>query len=218
MTTLIQDSNATEVHRPGPRGGGTDVRSEILWAARELFAEQGFRGTTIRAVAARAGVDVALVPYYFGNKDALFGAALDTAGDVSARLDELFVGDPAGLGERLVLGIDAMLSDEQSGAAMLALMRSAVAEGPGRQEAMNFASAVIVATYRRHIEMPDATLRASLAASQMIGFALARHVFIIEPLASMSSADAAANVGPTLQRYLLGPLPEACGSDRKLQS
>jgi AcrR family transcriptional regulator len=215
VTTLTQ---VAETHRPGPRGGGTDVRAEILWAARELFAEQGFRGTTIRAVAARAGVDVALVPYYFGNKDALFEAALDTAGDVSARLDELFVGDPASLGQRLVLGIDAMLSDEGSGSAMLALMRSAVAEGPGRQAALIFANAVILATYRRHIETPDAALRASLAASQIIGFALARYVLNIEPLASMSSTDAAANVGPTLQRYLLDPLPEACESARKLEA
>lgn len=212
MTTLTQDSKVAEIHRPGPRGVGTDARGEILWAARELFAEQGFRGTTIRAVAARAGVDVALVPYYFGNKDALFEAALDTAGDVNSRLDELFVGDRASLGVRLVLGIDEMLSEQSSGSAMLALMRSAVAEGPGRQAAMHFANTVILTTYRRHIDTPDATLRASLAASQIIGFALARYVLGIEPLASMSSAAVAAIVGPTLQRYLLDPLPDACSA------
>ena len=52
-------------------------RSEaaILKAAQELFAETGFERTTIRAVAARAGLDPALVMQHYGSKEGLFAAA-----------------------------------------------------------------------------------------------------------------------------------------------
>jgi hypothetical protein len=58
--------------RRGRRPGAPDTRAAILAAARELFAANGFSGTTIRAIAAAAGVDAALVHHYFGAKDDLF--------------------------------------------------------------------------------------------------------------------------------------------------
>ena len=51
------------------------TRDRILTAARSLFAAHGFTRTTLRAVAAEAGCDVALIPHYFGNKQGLFDAA-----------------------------------------------------------------------------------------------------------------------------------------------
>ncbi|MFC7639949.1 helix-turn-helix domain-containing protein [Streptosporangium lutulentum] len=48
----------------------------ILEAARALFAERGFERTTIRAVAASAGVDPALVMQYFESKQELFSRAV----------------------------------------------------------------------------------------------------------------------------------------------
>ena len=44
----------------------------------------------MRAVAEGAGVDVALVPYYFGNKDGLFAAALELPVDPHQKIDEIF--------------------------------------------------------------------------------------------------------------------------------
>ena len=55
------------------------ARTRILDAARALFAVHGYTGTTLRAVAADAGCDVALIPHYFGNKQGLFDAATDLA-------------------------------------------------------------------------------------------------------------------------------------------
>ena len=60
----------------GRRPGAPDTRAEILGAARSLFAARGFAGTSVRAIAAEAGVDPALVHHYFGTKDDLFVAAL----------------------------------------------------------------------------------------------------------------------------------------------
>lgn len=50
----------------------TDKKLHIINHAVELFAEKGFEGTSIRDLAARAGVNVAMVNYYFGSKEKLF--------------------------------------------------------------------------------------------------------------------------------------------------
>lgn len=55
-------------------GVGGDTRESILDAAEDLFSKHGFYGVTIREVAREAGVDTALVHYYFGAKRDLFDA------------------------------------------------------------------------------------------------------------------------------------------------
>jgi AcrR family transcriptional regulator len=53
---------------------GVDARELLLDAALALFAEQGVAGTTIAAIAAKAGVTSAMVHYYFTNRDQLVDA------------------------------------------------------------------------------------------------------------------------------------------------
>jgi len=62
--------------RPSKKGaaGTADTRESILDAAEDLFSKHGFYGVTIREVAREAGVDTALVHYYFGAKRGLFDA------------------------------------------------------------------------------------------------------------------------------------------------
>ncbi len=62
--------------RTGRRAGESGTSEAILEAARTQFAEHGYRGATIRAIAAKAGVDPALVHHFYGTKEALFAAAM----------------------------------------------------------------------------------------------------------------------------------------------
>ena len=62
--------------RPDARPGNSDTRDRILTSARELFARNGIDKTSIRSIAAAAGVDAALVHHYFGTKQQLFAAAI----------------------------------------------------------------------------------------------------------------------------------------------
>ncbi len=57
-----------------PKGQGPDLRQAILDASEDLFSRHGFYGVTVRQVASEAGVDTALVHYYFGAKRELFDA------------------------------------------------------------------------------------------------------------------------------------------------
>ena len=55
----------------------SDKKDHIINTAIELFAERGFEGTSIRDLATKADVNVAMVNYYFGSKDKLFEALVE---------------------------------------------------------------------------------------------------------------------------------------------
>ena len=68
----------------------TDKKEHIMKAAIELFAEKGFDGSSIRDLASKADVNVAMVNYYFGSKDKLFEAIVEyKASFMRGRLDEI---------------------------------------------------------------------------------------------------------------------------------
>ena len=59
-------------------GRPTEVdKKKILKVARSLFAEYGFSGASTRLIAEKAGCNVAMVGYYFGNKEGLLDQILD---------------------------------------------------------------------------------------------------------------------------------------------
>ena len=88
--------------RRGRRPGSPDTRAAILAEARALFAANGYAGTSVRAIAAAAGVDAALVHHYFGTKDDLFLAALELPVDPREALRPVVEGGVDGAGERLL--------------------------------------------------------------------------------------------------------------------
>lgn len=64
--------------RPGrPRGSGGSVKKELIRSARSLFAERGYAAVSLRALAKAAGVNPAMVHYYFGDKQGLYEAVLE---------------------------------------------------------------------------------------------------------------------------------------------
>jgi AcrR family transcriptional regulator len=67
-------SASPEFDRIGPRSGAT--RERLLDAAEHLFAERGFDGTSMRALAQTAGASLSAANYHFGSKEGLVHAAL----------------------------------------------------------------------------------------------------------------------------------------------
>ncbi len=58
-----------------PRSDGLEARTRLLRSGLRLFAEQGFAKTSTREIAAAAGVNIAAISYYFGDKEGLYRAA-----------------------------------------------------------------------------------------------------------------------------------------------
>ena len=191
----------------GRRPGGPDTRGEILAAARESFAHKGFAGTTIRAVAAEAGVDPALVHHYFGAKDDLFLAALQIPVDPRVLVPTVFEAGVAGAGERLVRLLLSVWDDPTSRLPLIALVRSTLVEEAPDTLLQQGILRMVLQPLRSALPAEEADRRVQLVASQMIGLVMTRYLLALEPLASMPVEDLVAWVAPTLQRYLDGPLP-----------
>ena len=190
----------------GRRLGAPDTRAEVLTAARSSFAEKGFRGTTIRAVASAAGVDPALVHHYFGSKDDLFVAALQIPVDPREVLAPVVDAGPDGAGERLLRTFLSVWDDPELQPGLVALARSLVSDDSASLVRDGFIP-VVVGPVLASLVRDRPEVRIPLVASQIIGLIVARYVVALPPLALMPAEDVVARIGPTLQRYLTGDLP-----------
>jgi AcrR family transcriptional regulator len=97
-----------------PRGrprGNPPTRESIVSAARALFLERGYRGTTLRAVAGAAGVDPALIAYHFGSKKGLFADVMQFHCVNALAVDDVLGGDPATLPDRLIDAVTNLWED-----------------------------------------------------------------------------------------------------------
>jgi AcrR family transcriptional regulator len=192
--------------RRGRRPGAPDTRAAILVAARTRFAEQGFGGSTIRAIAAEAGVDAALVHHYFGSKDDLFLAALEIPVDPREALAPVIEGGAEGAAERFLGVFLDVWDDPELQPGLVAFARGVMDPGGSRLLSEGFLPVVLQPIGRGlGIDRPDH--RMPLVASQVIGLILLRYVLQVEPLASMPRDRLVATYAPTLQRYLTGVLP-----------
>ncbi|MEU4369575.1 TetR family transcriptional regulator [Micromonospora chersina] len=196
--------------RTGRRPGNPDTREAILTAARATFADRGFDAASIRAIATAAGVDPALVHHYFGTKEELFRATVAIPVDPAELVPRVLAGGRDEVGERLVRTFLAVW-DSPVGTAAVALLRSAVSNQWTARLLREF---LVTQVLRRVVEQLDldpaeTPLRGALVATQIAGLAMMRYVIRLEPVASASPDTLAATIGPTLQRYLTGPLDSA---------
>ncbi len=195
----------TSKRGPGRRPGGPDTRGEILAAARTEFAARGFDGTTMRAVATSAGVDAALVHHYFGGKDDLFLAALEIPVDPRVVIPEMLRPGIDGIGERLVRMFVSVWDDPESRKPLLAVFRSALTSEAGADLLRGGMMRMVFEQVAEGIGASEAPMRAQLVGSQMTGLVIMRYVLAVEPIASMPPDQLVRWLGPTVQRYLVGP-------------
>lgn len=85
----MANASALSRRKAAQRSDGAATRAKILESAGELFGAQGFGSTTSKAVAKRAGVDLASINYHFGSRDGLYEAVLVDAHRRFIALEEL---------------------------------------------------------------------------------------------------------------------------------
>ena len=191
--------------RTGRRAGNADTRQNILAAARAHFSEVGYDAATVRDIALAAGVDAALISHYFGSKEGVFLAAVEFPADPAEFIPRLLAPGLDGLGERLVRFF-VETWDSPAGRPMLAIIRSVVSSERAAVALREFVTQEVLGRLAAAIDLDEPELRATLAASQLIGIAMLRYVVKVEPLASASPNDVATWVGPVVQRYLTDPV------------
>ncbi|MCC7366117.1 MAG: TetR family transcriptional regulator [Dehalococcoidia bacterium] len=198
---MVSSSN-----RPGRRPGPSATREAILAAARAAFTAHGYDGATIRAVAAAAGVDPALVLHYFGSKRGLFAEAAALPFDPATAIPAIIAGDPATAAERLLRFFLAAWDSGQSRDGLLALLRAAVNDEQAAAMFRARFAGELLGRVAAQLPGPGVEVRVGLVGSTLAGLVFARYIVRLEPLASLPAEGVVAMVAPTIQRYLTGPL------------
>ncbi|NUP60270.1 MAG: TetR/AcrR family transcriptional regulator [Pseudarthrobacter sp.] len=200
----LPDSGAA---RRGRRGGATESRDQIVDAARRLFAEQGFEGTSLRQVARAAGVDPAMIHHFFRGKDELFALSVELPADPEQVLAGMAGSDP---GERaqLIVGTVLRMWEGPAQPGLLAFLRGTIGSKAKTALLREMVTRRVISRIVAGVPgTPDElALRGNLVATQMVGLMMVRYVVRLEPLASLSPEEVVRLTAPNVQRYLTGPL------------
>jgi AcrR family transcriptional regulator len=174
-----------------PRGrprGGSDARERVLAAARARFEQHGYAGTTMRAVAADAGVDVALVSYHFGSKQGLFAAAMALALGPAQVLGSVLDGDSAALPERILTAVLNTWDDPRSVGPLTTLISTALHDDDVLRAFQEYAEREIVHRLADRLGGPHATERATAVVAVVVGLVVSRWVLRLPPAAEADPA------------------------------
>ncbi|MGB8390791.1 TetR family transcriptional regulator [Mycobacterium sp.] len=191
---------------PGPRDERGVLAARIVAAAREEFAEHGFAGTAIRSVARAADVDPALIYHYFGSKEGLLDAATAPPQKFLDAVATTWATPKADLGKQLIRTVLGAWTDEDVGPALRAVILTAAHETRTREKLRLIVERGLIGGSTLGDDEAERLRRSGLIASQLIGFALLRYVWKIEPIASMPDDEVVAAVAPNLQRYVDGDI------------
>jgi AcrR family transcriptional regulator len=189
MTTPRPSSRAEQRRR-------TEAR--ILDAATQVFFSDGYDRTTIRAVAAAAGVDAGLVMHYFGSKHELYRRVID-----AAPVPELG-GTPEEAAEQILAGITDRLASAP--VASLALLRSMLTN-PEAASAASSGIARYEAQIAQAIPADDADLRAAIISAITLGITVSRHLIETDELATADPAHVIRLLRPCMLSLTAQPDP-----------
>jgi AcrR family transcriptional regulator len=192
----------TAAEPAGEQGGGRRsdrTRAAILTAARERFAADGYERATIRAIAADAAIDPAMVMRYFGNKEKLFAAAAE----FDLRLPDLSHLPADEVGAALTNHFLDRWEDDES---LKALLRASVTHEVAAERMRQLFAEQLGPVIAAQADPASAATRAGLVATQALGFALCRYVLALPPVAALTREEAVAWLGPTITRYLTGKI------------
>lgn len=181
-----------------------EVRRRVLDTAQALYARQGYVSTTIKGVAAAAGVAPDLVRRYYANREELFAAAMRLPFDPATAIAQMLAPGIDGLGERLVRVTLRMLDEPETRDQIVAMVRDGAGAAKAAVTVREWLESVIIDRVAAVLGVPDARMRVTLATSYLLGVAGARYVMRLEPLASASEDEVVRLVAPAVQAALTG--------------
>jgi AcrR family transcriptional regulator len=190
--------------RTGRRPGPSSTRAEITAAAARRFAAAGYDATSLRQVAADAGVDPALVRRFFGDKEQLFTAVTSALIDPERAVAAVADGPPEAAGERLLRYFLSLLGDVSRPGPLLGVIRSAVTSEHAAGLLRRFLAGQVLREIAVSFPSGRPEFGAALAASQLVGLAVARYAVRLPPLTAADTEELVSAIAPVLQYYLTG--------------
>jgi AcrR family transcriptional regulator len=187
----------------GRRPGPSSTRAAILRAAQRRFIADGYERTTLRAIAADARVDPALIHYFFGTKQDLLAAAMRLQVSPARVLAGVLAGPREEVPEALLRNLLTVWDDPRTGPPLVALVRSALVDERVAELLRGFVRAAIAEPLAAHAGPPDGASRATAATTVIMGLILGRYLLRAEPVASASPDQIVALLAPQLRTALL---------------
>lgn len=186
----------------GRRPSNPDTRNDIVATARRLFANSGYDKTSVRDIAAGAGVDPALIRHYFGSKAELFRSTMGWPFDPAEISAHIADGDRDEIGARLTRVFFTAWERPDSGASLLAILRGAATHDESAALVRQFIQGQLYPQMAKLLTGSDTELRVDLAMGQLLGIAYLRHVLQVEPIASAPVDELIARVAPIVTAHL----------------
>ena len=186
-------------------------RDAVLSAAKERFATEGYEKTTLRAIARDAHVDPSMVLYLFGSKEELFRESLRLIIDPEVLVAALTgaTDDEPDIGTRMVRTYLRIWETPDTAATVRAMLQSATSNSHAHDAFRGFMQNYVLTAVSGVLGGGEqARLRATLAASQLVGTALLRYVIEVPPLATLPVEEVVALIAPTVTRYLTADASE----------
>ena len=212
---MSNQKGPTASPRRGRRPGSESTRQKVLDAARARFASDGFAATTIRRVAADAGVDASQVMQFFLSKDDLFAAVMAVPPSALEKFNTAFDGPDDHLGERVVRAYLAAwegAADESQ--PLMAMLRGAIVNNHASAQLRDFIQSRLLHGAKRR-NRDDAMFRAGLASSMLVGIIISRRIIGVHVLVAADTEQLVAAVAPAIQQILVGSPPHSAQMRRE---
>ncbi len=195
----------------GPKRGRGVLPAQIVAAARGSFAEHGYASTSMRSVADDVGVDPRLIGYYFSSKRALLEACLIPPAGFLDGVARATSSDLPTRGRSLVRFLLTSWERPASAEVLRSILLTAAHEPIALERLRQIIHGSLVNAVAANLDDDERVLRGGLIATQMLGLALTRYIWRIEPIASLPANDVLHYIAPTIQRYLTGELEPGLG-------
>ncbi|MYS86042.1 TetR/AcrR family transcriptional regulator [Embleya scabrispora] len=182
--------------RGRPRGN-PPTRALVAEAARGLFLEHGYRRTTLRAIAAAAGVDQALIKYHFGSKQQLFGEVTELECARSLGLAQALHGDPAGVADRILRAVTDLWD-------ATVVNREALQDEDVMGVLREYLDGEVLPQIAEYLGGTDATERATAVVTVIGGLIFTRYLQPLPASTRLSAVEVRRILAPTLRAALQG--------------
>ena len=181
-----------------------DTRSAIVAAAADEFSRDGYDATSMRGIARAANVDPALVRHYFTDKADLFAESIAAPMRPDQLVKRALAGPRDQVGVNLVRYLVETMDNPATSKRVIRMMHTALGQEFAARMLRQFVMREVLKRIANTLGEDDSELRASFAATQVVGLVVARYGLKIEPLASASPDEVVARIGPVVQWHLLG--------------
>lgn len=176
------------------------TKTAILAVAREIFAEHGYEGATVRAIAERASIDPAMIIRYFDSKDGLFSLA----SEVDLGLAEIDFTTAGSVGEAVTRHFLDLWEGRGKHMGLVILLRAGATNEAAADRIRQIFAGQVLPAAAQFGDAETAPERASMAVSQLFGLALCRYILRLPPVTAMSFDEVVKHIAPVVEYHLTG--------------